>query len=74
MKKKIVYVDMDNVLVDFASAFGNVDPLLFETYAGHIDDIPHNGAKDFAGELIVFGGEEFPHWNSVLEYMGRFAT
>lgn len=38
--QKIVYVDMDNVLVDFASGFGRVDPQLLESYAGDEDDIP----------------------------------
>lgn len=31
---------MDNVLVDFASAFPKVDPALLAQYAGRLDDIP----------------------------------
>jgi len=148
MKKKIVYVDMDNVLVHFETAFDKIDPQLLETYAGHNDDIPHifslmepmkgaieaftylskyfdtyilstapwdnpsawsdkvewvrkhlgevafkrlilthhknlnigdfliddrpnNGAENFTGELIKFGGEAFPDWDAVLRYMGK---
>ena len=38
--KKIVYLDMDNTLVDFPSAFPHVDPALLEKHAEHKDDIP----------------------------------
>ncbi len=38
--KKILYFDLDNVLVDFPSAFPHVDPLLLREYEGHLDDIP----------------------------------
>ncbi len=41
MEKKIVYVDMDNVLVDFPSAFDKVDPALLEEYTGRVDEIPN---------------------------------
>lgn len=34
-----------------------------------IDDRPNNGAKDFTGKLIAFGGDEFPDWDAVLRYM-----
>ena len=33
---KTLYIDLDNVLVDFRSAF----PHSLEKYAGHLDDIP----------------------------------
>ena len=38
---------------------------------GHylIDDRDKNGADKFVGELILFGGEKFPNWNSVTEYL-----
>ena len=38
---------------------------------GHylIDDREKNGAEKFTGELILFGGEKFPNWNSVIEYL-----
>jgi 5'(3')-deoxyribonucleotidase len=37
---------------------------------GHyfIDDRGKNGADKFVGELILFDGEKFPDWNSVIEY------
>ena len=38
--RKRVYVDMDNVLVDFPSAFPRVDPQLLEEYADDKDEIP----------------------------------
>ena len=37
---KILYVDMDNVLVDFPSAFPYVDKDLLEKYVDNKDDIP----------------------------------
>lgn len=40
MEKKIVYIDMDNVLVDFPSAFERVDSTLLQEYRGREDDIP----------------------------------
>ena len=38
--KKILYIDMDNVVVDFASAFDKVDPVLLEKYKNDPDEIP----------------------------------
>jgi len=38
--KKIVYIDMDNVLVDFRSAFPLINPGLLVEYDGHLDDVP----------------------------------
>jgi 5'-nucleotidase len=37
---KTLYVDLDNVLVDFPSAFPLVEPNLLAEYEGHFDDIP----------------------------------
>lgn len=37
--KKVLYVDMDNVLVDFPSAFSKIDKEIFEKYKDK-DDIP----------------------------------
>lgn len=34
-----------------------------------IDDRDRNGAAEFQGELIPFGSEEFPNWDSVIEYL-----
>ena len=34
-----------------------------------IDDRPNNGAKDFEGNWIQFGTEEFPDWNSILKHL-----
>lgn len=33
-----------------------------------IDDRGKNGASEFEGEWIQFGSEQFPDWNSVLDY------
>lgn len=38
--KKILYFDMDNVLVDFPSAFPKVDPKLLAKFEGKLDEIP----------------------------------
>ena len=34
-----------------------------------IDDRGKNGTREFAGEWIEFGSEQFPNWESVLEYL-----
>ncbi len=34
-----------------------------------IDDREKNGAKEFAGELILFGTSRFKDWQSVLAYL-----
>ncbi len=38
--KKILYVDMDNVLVDFKSAIPHIPQDVLNKYDGHFDDIP----------------------------------
>ncbi len=38
--KKILYVDMDNVLVDFQSAFPKVSKSTLDEFEGREDDIP----------------------------------
>ena len=38
--KKILYVDMDNVLVDFPSAFSQLSNEVLERYTDNKDDIP----------------------------------
>ena len=40
MSKKIVYIDMDGVIVDFKSAFPKVDPKTMEKYIKDPDEIP----------------------------------
>jgi 5'(3')-deoxyribonucleotidase len=41
MKKgKVLYIDMDNVLVDFQSGLDKVDEKTLKKYEGHEDDIP----------------------------------
>ena len=34
-----------------------------------IDDRTKNGAGEFSGELIQFGTNKFPDWNTVLKYL-----
>lgn len=41
MNKKTVFIDMDNVLVDFVSAFPKLEPEILEQYKDNKDDIPH---------------------------------
>ena len=38
--KKTLYIDMDNVLVDFVSGLKKVNEKTKEKYKGHEDDIP----------------------------------
>lgn len=38
--KKTLYIDMDNVLVDFESGMAACDPVLLKQYEGHPDEIP----------------------------------
>jgi len=38
--KKILYIDMDNVLVDFPSSFSKIDNNILEKYETNKDDIP----------------------------------
>ena len=147
-KKKKLFFDMDNVLVDFQSGVDKVDEATRRAYKGHLDDIPglfslmepmpgaieavhrlaerydcyilstapwenpsawsdkllwvkkylgelfykrliishhknlchgdyliddreNNGTSEFDGVWIRFGSEEFPDWNSVVEYLLR---
>jgi len=41
MKKKIVYFDMDNTLVNFQSGIDNIAPYFRKEYEGHLDDVPN---------------------------------
>lgn len=41
MKRKILYVDMDNVLVDFSSGIARTDEATLAEYAGRLDEVPH---------------------------------
>lgn len=45
MKKKVLYVDMDNVLVDFQSGIDALGPEEKEMYKGAYDNCPHIFAK-----------------------------
>jgi hypothetical protein len=38
--KKILYIDMDNVLVDFASGIARLSDETKQTYEGNLDDVP----------------------------------
>jgi len=144
--KKILYIDMDNVLVAFPSAFEYLDEDTLKKYEGRFDEVPgifalmkpvdgaveafkklsqkydtyilstspwnnptawsdklewvkkylgdiaykklilthhknlnkgdyliddrtKNGAGEFEGELILFGSDKFPNWQSVLDYL-----
>ena len=40
MKKPIIYIDMDGVLVGFTSALTKVSPEMLEKFAGEYDNIP----------------------------------
>jgi 5'(3')-deoxyribonucleotidase len=38
-----------------------------------IDDRTKNGAGEFKGELIQFGSERFPNWDTVTDYLYQMA-
>ena len=40
MKMQIIYIDMDNVLVDFTTAFPHLSKETMKAYEGHLDDVP----------------------------------
>jgi 5'-nucleotidase len=56
MPKKVVYVDMDNVLVDFPSAFSRVPEGVLRAYEGRLDEIPgiFSFMEPVAGALPAF--------------------
>ena len=43
--KKILYIDMDNVLVDFPSAFKHLDNSTKEKFKNNMDDVPNIFSK-----------------------------
>ncbi len=54
--KKILYIDMDNVLVDFTSAVPHVPQPVLDEYDGHWDDIPgiFSLMQPMPGALVAF--------------------
>ena len=42
---KIVYVDMDNVLVDFKTGIEKLSPIELQQYEGKYDEVPHIFSK-----------------------------
>lgn len=40
MPSKILYIDMDNVLVDFPTGIARIAPDIQAQYEGHLDDVP----------------------------------
>ncbi len=40
MTKKVLYIDMDNVLVDFQSGIDQLDEATKNTYEGRLDEVP----------------------------------
>jgi len=54
--KKTIYIDMDNVLVDFPSAFNILDEDTKLEYEGHIDEVPgiFNMMKPVSGAVESF--------------------
>jgi 5'-nucleotidase len=56
MRKKILYIDMDNVLVDFPSAFDKVSDEDKVTYHNDMDEIPGIFSKmsPMPGAIVAF--------------------
>lgn len=40
MTKKILYIDMDNTLVDFSARLEGIDPAILAKYHGRYDEVP----------------------------------
>ena len=40
MSHKILYIDLDNTLVDFPSGIGGLDPQVVAKYEGRLDEAP----------------------------------
>lgn len=38
--RKVLYIDMDNVLVDFSSGIAQLDQTVQDEYAGRLDEVP----------------------------------
>ena len=61
MKTEILYIDMDNVLVDFPSAFKRLSKETLKEYEGRLDEVPGifslmeplEGAKDAFDSLVA---------------------
>ena len=74
---KIVYVDMDNVLVNFQSGIDALTEEERTAFKNDLDDVPGifskmkpvDGAGEFKGEHIHFLSEKFKKWNDVLNYL-----
>lgn len=41
MEKKILYIDMDNVLVDFQTGIDQCDEQTLKNFEGRLDEVPH---------------------------------
>ena len=57
MKTEILYVDMDNVLVDFPSAFKKINEETLKEYEGRLDEVPgiFSHMEPSEGALEAFG-------------------
>lgn len=57
MTQKILYIDMDNVLVDFRTGIARSAPELLTQFDGHLDDIPgiFDRMDPVAGAVEAFG-------------------
>lgn len=55
--KKILYIDMDNVLVDFQSGVARLDDALLREYEGRLDEVPgiFSLMEPMKGALESFG-------------------
>ena len=56
MTKKILYVDMDNVLVDFPSGISHISETLQKEYEGRLDEVPKifSFMKPISGAIEAF--------------------
>jgi 5'-nucleotidase len=54
--KKIIYIDMDNVLVDFKTGISKLSKNTIEKFEGHLDDVPgiFNLMEPMKGSIEAF--------------------
>jgi len=69
--KQVLYVDMDNVLVDFQSAFEHLDETTLQEYEGRMDEVTgiFSLMKPMPVQtLVVIGFLRFIHYIHLLRF------
>ena len=78
VSRKILYVDLDNTLVDFPSRIEGLDPAIIDKYKGRLDEAPGifalmrplPGAIDAFRELAQLFDTYYPVHRAVAQSLG----